>query len=419
MAEREGARKSSVPIVVCTAPDFCKTPVGSSTPPLPYQIIANFQDSNAVSPNVRFGGDPAFLLDQSIITRVTGDEPGTAGGVRSGVNKSIAKPIEASKNVRANKKRVVRDKDAFEMNQGNTNGICIYQPGSGPACSFDSKGTPTKDVNPPTQPNAPAEMEAAKEGKGMWSKASPIVHGVLGVASFIPGLSVVTGGVDGAIYGAEGNYFDAALSFGAMVPGGKVVTTAGKLATGVIKAEKVTKAAAAIRNAEVAIKEGELAARELKTASALRQTEKQFVKNTEKETIEQAAGTTAKKATGGARVTPKYYIVNGKKLTEAQFFTLRKKAVNDAWKKEKELVQKTGKGTRDWTEAEKQELLSTDRVKGYEGHHMKSAEVYPDLAGSSDNIQFLQGRKMVVNEHINAHGGNYHNPTHGPYLPKK
>ena len=292
MAEREGARKSSVPIVVCTAPDFCKTPVGNSTPPIPYQIIANFQDSEAVSPDVRFGGDPAFLLDQSFISQVTGDEPGTAGGVRSGVNKSIAKPKEGSKNVRVDKKPVVRDNDAFEMNKGNTQGICIYQPGSGPSCSFDPNGEPTGDVNPPVQPGKPAELEAAKEGKGIWSKASPIVHGVLGVASFVPGLSVITGAADGFIYGAEGNYFDAALSFGAMAPGGKIVTTAGKLAKGAIKAEKVAKAAAAIRKTEAAIKEGELATRELKAANALRQTEKQLAKQT----------ATAKKASSGVRV---------------------------------------------------------------------------------------------------------------------
>lgn len=302
MAEREGARKSSVPIVVCAAPDFCKTPVGTSTPFIPYQIIANFQDSDTVSPNVRFGGCPAFMLDQSIITSVKGDEPGTAGGVRSGVNKSIAKPIEASSNVRANKKRVVRDNDAFEMNQGNTNGVCIYQPGSGPACTFDGNGKPTGNTNPPTQPNTHAELEAAKEGEGMWSKASPIVHGVLGVASFIPGLSVITGAVDGAIYGAEGNYFDAALSLGAMVPGGKVVTTAGKLAKGAVKAEKVTKAAAAIRKTEVAIKEGELAARELKAANALRQAEKQIAKQAEKKVAGQTAETAVKKGTGGVKV---------------------------------------------------------------------------------------------------------------------
>lgn len=73
---------------------------------------------------------------------------------------------------------------------------------------------------------------------------------------------------------------------------------------------------------------------------------------------------------------------------------------------------------REWTEVEKQELLTTGKVKGYEGQHMKSAEAYPDQAGDPNNIQFLKGRNMDVNEHLDAHGGNYNNPTNGYYDPQ-
>lgn len=51
-------------------------------------------------------------------------------------------------------------------------------------------------------------------------------------------------------------------------------------------------------------------------------------------------------------------------------------------------------------------------MRGYEGQHMKSANEYPD------NIQFLKGRTMDVNEHLDAHRGNYKNPTNGYYDPK-
>lgn len=51
--------------------------------------------------------------------------------------------------------------------------------------------------------------------------------------------------------------------------------------------------------------------------------------------------------------------------------------------------------------------MTTGKVKGYEGQHMKSAEAYPDKAGDPNNIQFLKGRNMDVNEHLDAHGGNY------------
>ncbi len=48
---------------------------------------------------------------------------------------------------------------------------------------------------------------------------------------------------------------------------------------------------------------------------------------------------------------------------------------------------------------------------------MKSAEAYPDYAGDPDNIQFLIGRNMDVNEHLDAHNGNYQNLTNGYYDP--
>lgn len=43
-------------------------------------------------------------------------------------------------------------------------------------------------------------------------------------------------------------------------------------------------------------------------------------------------------------------------------------------------VTKTGRGTRDWTPEEIQELMSNGKVKGYEDQHMKSVEAYPDFA---------------------------------------
>ena len=120
---------------------------------------------------------------------------------------------------------------------------------------------------------------------------------------------------------------------------------------------------------------------------------------------------------GVGKATEKIYNVNGKILSHKQFVVLRQKAVNQAWRQEKELVTKTGRGTRDWMSEEIQELMSTGKVKGYEGQHMKSAEAYPDFAGDPNNIQFLKGRKMEVNEHLDAHGGSYRNPTNGYYDP--
>lgn len=94
-------------------------------------------------------------------------------------------------------------------------------------------------ANPPLMPETEAEQ-------GMWEKASPWVHGVLGVASFVPGLSVVTGALDAAIYTAEGELVEAGVAAASMIPGGKVVTTAGKAVKGAVGMARGTGTAARV-----------------------------------------------------------------------------------------------------------------------------------------------------------------------------
>lgn len=93
--------------------------------------------------------------------------------------------------------------------------------------------------NPPITPETEAEQT-------MWEKSSPWVHGLLGVASFVPGLSIVTGAVDAAIYTAEGEAVEAGLAVASMIPGGKVVTTVGKVAKGAVGMAKGTGTAARV-----------------------------------------------------------------------------------------------------------------------------------------------------------------------------
>lgn len=49
-------------------------------------------------------------------------------------------------------------------------------------------------------------------------------------ASFVPGLSIVTGAVDVAIYTAESEAVETGLAVASMIPGGKIVTTVGEVA---------------------------------------------------------------------------------------------------------------------------------------------------------------------------------------------
>lgn len=100
------------------------------------------------------------------------------------------------------------------------------------------------------------------------------------------------------------------------------------------------------------------------------------------------------------------------------------KAVRAAWQREQELVSE-GKGTRDWTPEQQREILESGKAyyhsekpddvndgKAFEGHHMKSAEAYPEYQGDPGNIQFLSRP-----EHQEAHSGDYRNPTNGYFDP--
>ncbi|XP_077183294.1 teneurin-2 isoform X14 [Paroedura picta] len=72
----------------------------------------------------------------------------------------------------------------------------------------------------------------------------------------------------------------------------------------------------------------------------------------------------------------------------------RQRALGSAWLKEQQKARDGKEGSRLWTEGEKQQLLSTGRVQGYEGYYVLPVEQYPELADSSSNIQFLRQNEM-------------------------
>ena len=92
------------------------------------------------------------------------------------------------------------------------------------------------------------------------------------------------------------------------------------------------------------------------------------------------------------------------------------KAILAAWNKEQELVQE-GKGTREWTPEQQQDILEKGKAYdedgvAFQGQHMKSAEMYPEYQGDPGNIQFLTRA-----EHLEAHNGNWRNPTNWYFNP--
>lgn len=92
---------------------------------------------------------------------------------------------------------------------------------------------------------------------------------------------------------------------------------------------------------------------------------------------------------------------------------LRRQAVVGAWKDEIKLVQETGQGTREWTDAELEILKSGKVPVGYHGHHINSVKGNPELAGDPSNIEFL-----TPEEHFAKHGNNWRTPTVGSLMDR-
>lgn len=268
MASQLGARKNAKFKAVSTAPSINKTPVGSSTPPLPYPVTEDLSSSVGIVPNVRFNGDPAYVLSQSTQPSCIGDAAGSCRGVKSGTVSGEVKPVKGSSTVRISGKPVIREGDPCTLNGGNCPGIYVTEPA--PSGSI-AGGHPSASTNPPVKP------ETSKE-EGWWGKASPWVHGALGLASFVPGLGIVTGAADAGIYAAEGDMVDAGLSAASMIPGGKIVTTAGKLVKGAAglarEAHAAEEAAKLAREAEEAAKAAKLE-KEAEEAAKLKKAEKE------------------------------------------------------------------------------------------------------------------------------------------------
>lgn len=126
-----GVNKDAEALVVCIAPDVCLTPMGSAMVPVPYTITCQFDVAVETAPKVNYGGQPAFTMDSRLPT-VKGDEPGTGGGIISGVNLGYCRPIEHSGTVRVHGKYIVRHGDLMAMNcagpngPGNTYGRIVY-----------------------------------------------------------------------------------------------------------------------------------------------------------------------------------------------------------------------------------------------------------------------------------------------------
>jgi RHS repeat-associated protein len=113
---------------VSLTPDICKTPVGSSTPPLPYTIVGEFSGAQDASPNVKSHSEQVILHQRSTIPTVKGDAAGSVGGVKSGTVGKQVDTKEVSQHHRANGASLVQVGREVWMNARNTVGK-IYERG--------------------------------------------------------------------------------------------------------------------------------------------------------------------------------------------------------------------------------------------------------------------------------------------------
>lgn len=104
---------------ICFAfPDICKTPIGTSTVPVPYPNIGQLSEAENVSENVRVAGHEV-IHEESYIKDTTGDEPGSKGGIKSAVKNGGVRFTSFSSSVRVNGKAIVRMTDSTAQNVNN------------------------------------------------------------------------------------------------------------------------------------------------------------------------------------------------------------------------------------------------------------------------------------------------------------
>ncbi|XP_077387511.1 teneurin-1 isoform X1 [Festucalex cinctus] len=67
----------------------------------------------------------------------------------------------------------------------------------------------------------------------------------------------------------------------------------------------------------------------------------------------------------------------------------RRRAVEGAWEHERRRAESGDAGSRTWSDAEKQQLLSAGRVQGYDGYYSLPIEQQPELSDCPYNIHFM------------------------------
>jgi len=119
---RNFSHKGSGDKSACSAPDVCKTPMGSATPPIPYPVISQVTDLAQPTSSVTIDGNPTAIAS-STHTQCSGDQAGSATGLISGTVANKTHFVSYSFDVKAEGEGIVRHMDATTMNNRNTLGM--------------------------------------------------------------------------------------------------------------------------------------------------------------------------------------------------------------------------------------------------------------------------------------------------------
>jgi len=99
-------------------PDICKTQCGPPVIPIPYPNLGQSSDTAKGPKSVKTDGQMP-MVKKAIYTKSTGDEPGSIGGIISGVNKSECEYLMYSFDVKFEGKNVCRMGDPLFHNKKN------------------------------------------------------------------------------------------------------------------------------------------------------------------------------------------------------------------------------------------------------------------------------------------------------------
>lgn len=107
-----------------TVPDVCKTPSPGGPIPVPYPVILSMSsDLSGGTVTVNADGGNSCAIKGSNFSRCSGDEAGTAGGVKSSTNMKESAWILYSFDVKLEGQNACRKSDKMMMNHENT--LCM------------------------------------------------------------------------------------------------------------------------------------------------------------------------------------------------------------------------------------------------------------------------------------------------------